>query len=60
MGFEILHAWKSVSGSRPTVEMHFDMIDPWSSSGREWRFETAGEPIAARTSAADCFVVSEG
>ena len=54
MGFEILHAWKSVSESPPTVEMHFDVMDPWS----RMAIDTYGEPISARNSAADSFVVS--
>jgi len=54
MGFEILHAWKSVSEFPPIVEIHLDVMDPWS----RMAIDTDGEPISARNSAADSFAVS--
>jgi hypothetical protein len=43
IGLEILHAWKSVSEFPPTVEMHLEVMEPWS----RMAIETVGGSISA-------------
>jgi hypothetical protein len=40
-GLEMLHAWNKVSESWESVDMHFDVIVPWSGIA----METLGDPI---------------